>query len=474
MGNKISKSDGNIVIGIINNTLPEKKHIDYNSNNNQDAPPQSSDIVSEITTSSIISQKNSIEEYIYEEETNRTYLKVEDLDDYSNINLCSKKIIEISPNAIFSTLLNSLNLCCNYLREIPESIGLLINLRVLNVSNNVLTTLPSSIGMLRKLDTLIAAYNKINYLPIELKNLKKLKTLNLSNNNIVELQQEFKELKNLITLDVSSNQLVSIPAEICNIKTLQKILINNCPLIYSSCVPSLTKEIPSLKELASRVIIRRNISITDDLSDELKQYLGSVHQCSFCHGPFFETFEKRNQLIRRNDVNIPLEYRLCISHWSSEEERVKVFFSKMPYTAPQPINKYCSGSCSNLNFSDGNLKGLKSKSTVNNDCNKSKIKLTKSRSNILSSSRNGSRSKLNLSSSTLSSLISSPSIDNYYQVDYKTSELTFSNELLNLGSSTSSLNRDLNRSHSSISLSNSKIKRESSFLSSLFSLKNKN
>jgi len=324
--------------------------------------------------------------------------------------------------------------------------------------------------MLRKLDTLIAAYNRLNYLPIELKNLKKLKTLNLRYNNIMELQQELKELKSLTTLDLSSNQLVSIPAEICNIKTLQKILLNNCPLIYSSCVPSLTKEIPSLKELASRIIIRRNIPITDELSDELKYYLGSVHQCSFCHGPFFETYEKRNQLIRRNDINIPLEYKLCISHWTSEEERIKVLFSKLPYTSPQPINKDCS-SCSNLNFSDNNIKGLKSKSTVGNDTNKSKNKLVKSRSSILLSTRSDSKSKLNSSSNTLSSLISSPSIDNYYQVDYKTSELTFSNELLNLGSSTSSLYTDLKHSHSSISLSNPKIKRDSSFLSSLFSLK---
>ncbi|OUM60752.1 hypothetical protein PIROE2DRAFT_13388 [Piromyces sp. E2] len=111
MGNKISKADGRIVIAIVNNSLPEKKHIDYNGNNvsNQDLS-QGSDIISEITTSSILSQKNTIEEYIYEDDSNRSSLKIEDLIDYNNINLCSKKIIEISPNAVFSTLLNNLNL----------------------------------------------------------------------------------------------------------------------------------------------------------------------------------------------------------------------------------------------------------------------------------------------------------------------------------------------------------------------------
>jgi len=323
--------------------------------------------------------------------------------------------------------------------------------------------------MLKKLDTFIVAFNRINYLPIEMKNLKKLKTLNLRNNNIMELPQELKELKNLITLDVSSNQIVSIPAEICNIKTLQKILINNCPLIYSSCVPSLSKEVPSLKELASRIIIRRNIPITDDLSDELKYYLGSVHQCSFCHGPFFETYEKRNQLIRRNEVNIPLEYKLCISHWSSEEERIKVLFSRLPYTSPQPINKNDSN-ITNTTFSESNVKGLKSKSTVGNDTNKPRNRLVKSKSSILLSTKSDSKSKLNSSTNTLSSLISSPSIDNYYQVDNKTSELTFSNELLNLGSSTNLQYSALKHSYSSTSLSNQKIKRDSSFLS-LFTLK---
>jgi len=386
MGNKISKSDGNIIIGIINTSLPDKKHIELN--NNQDSS-NNSEIISSTTTSSILSQKNSIDNSDYEDEENKNYIKVEDLIDYSSINLCSKKIIEIAPSTVFSTLLLNLNICCNYIKEIPESIGLLTNLRTLNISNNLLTTLPNSIGLLKKLEKFSAAYNKIVNLPIELKNLRRLKVLILKNNNIMELHQEYKEMKNLVTLDVSSNQLVSIPAEICNIKTLQKILINNCPLIYSSCVPSLTKEIPSLKELASRIIIRRNIPINDNLSDELKYYLGSVHQCSFCHGPFFETYEKRNQLIRRNDINIPLEYRLCISHWSSEEERIKVLFSKLPYTSPMPINKSLNDNNNNTNdnnnsnYNDNSIKGLKSKSTVGNDINKSKNKLIKSRSSIL-------------------------------------------------------------------------------------------
>lgn len=386
------------------------------------------------------------------------------------------------------------------MREIPESIGLLTNLRTLNVSNNLLTSLPSSIGLLRRLEVFAAAYNKISHLPIELKNLKKLKTLDLKNNNISELYQEYKELKSLVTLDVRSNQLVSVPAEICNIKTLQKILLNNCPLIYSSCVPSLTKEIPSLKELASRIIIRRNIPISENLSDELKCYLGSVHQCSFCHGPYFETYEKRNQLIRRNDVNIPLEYRLCISHWTSEEERIKVLFTKLPYTSPCPIDKYAWIGTYNNNqsFNADSVKGLKNNNMVDNNndyttttttatvtanninsntnnypttTNKNRGKLVKSKSNLLISAKSESKAKLSSSSNTLSSLISSPSIENYYQVDYKTSEVTFSNELLNLGSSNSSLS-NIRRSTSSLSLSNTKMKKDSSFLTSLFSKKN--
>ncbi|ORX79558.1 L domain-like protein [Anaeromyces robustus] len=483
MGNKISKSDGNITIGVVNTSFPDKKHIDItqNSNNNNDNEndnqvrsqiTQINDTVSLVSTNSTLSRKKKADNLIYNDDENRVTLKVEDLSDYININLCSKKLVEISPIALFSTSLIYLTLCCNYLKEIPESIGLLTNLKVLDVSNNLLTSIPSSIGLLKKLENLLLAYNKISYLPIELKNLRKLKILNLRNNDIIELPQELKELKSLVTLDVSSNQLVSIPAEICNIKTLQKIYINNCPLIYSSCVPSLVKEIPSLKELASRVIIRHNIPINDNLSDELKYYLGSAHQCSFCHGPFFETYEKRNQLIRRNDVNIPLEYKLCISHWNSEEERIKVLFSKLPYTSPSPIKQSNNNNnSSNLYFNSSNIKGLKSKSTVGNDYKKIKNKLSKSRSyNLLSKSE--SKLKFNSSNSstnTLGSLISSPSIDNYYQVDYKTNELTFSNELLNLGSSTSSLHGHL-KSSSSYSLLNPKSKQESSFLS-LFLLK---
>jgi len=109
MGNKISKADESIVIAAVNNSLPDKKHVDYNGNINQEVSPNS-DIVSEITTSSVLSQKNTIEEFIYDDDTNRSYLKIEDLNDYNNISLCSKKIIEISPNAVFSTMLINLNL----------------------------------------------------------------------------------------------------------------------------------------------------------------------------------------------------------------------------------------------------------------------------------------------------------------------------------------------------------------------------
>jgi len=108
MGNKISKSDANIVIGVMNTAFPDKKHIDLNSNVVETvSTPETESIVTTTTLTSVT--KNS-EEYSFEDNANRVYLRIRDLIDYHNIKLCSRKIIEICPSAIFSTLLLNLDM----------------------------------------------------------------------------------------------------------------------------------------------------------------------------------------------------------------------------------------------------------------------------------------------------------------------------------------------------------------------------
>jgi len=112
MGNKISRSDENVVIGVANISLPDKKHLDINSNNNNIEVASSPETeASETPTINTVDDELNDEELNKKEnDPNRVYLKVKDLIDYHSINLCSKKIIEICPSAIFSTLLLNLDM----------------------------------------------------------------------------------------------------------------------------------------------------------------------------------------------------------------------------------------------------------------------------------------------------------------------------------------------------------------------------
>lgn len=98
-------------------------------------------------------------------------------------------------------------------------------------------------------------------------------------------------------------------------------------------------KIPSLKELAARVIVRNHLLMpTHILQDDLLYYLSSYKTCSFCHGPYFETYIRRVRVMHKEGKEIPFEYRLCRAHFNSNEERIKEMFKVRPITAPRSLN----------------------------------------------------------------------------------------------------------------------------------------
>jgi len=98
-------------------------------------------------------------------------------------------------------------------------------------------------------------------------------------------------------------------------------------------------KIPSLKELAARVIVRNHLLMpTHILQDDLLYYLSSYKTCSFCHGPYFETYIRRVRVMHKEGKEIPFEYRLCSAHFNSNEERIKEMFKIRPITAPRSLN----------------------------------------------------------------------------------------------------------------------------------------
>ena len=215
------------------------------------------------------------------------------------------------------------------------------NLTSLSVARNRLTSLPDTIGYLSKLTDLNASQNLLKTIPSSIRYLTKLTKLNLEQNRLATIPAELGQLKGLAILDLSDNAHIrTIPAEIGRLKFLRKLDLRNCTSLLKSfpAGPFLSSP-PSLKELAARVIVRHQLPILSITQEGLKTYLASAHTCSFCGGPYFECFESRGKMIERQPESedtplIPLEYRLCVPHWGTEEERVSMMFCPLPGTAP--------------------------------------------------------------------------------------------------------------------------------------------
>ncbi|RIA92373.1 hypothetical protein C1645_874824 [Glomus cerebriforme] len=256
-----------------------------------------------------------------------------ELPNLKNIGLCSLGLVKLSQNICFLYITNCLQICCNELTEIPAEIGYMKNLTKLDLSKNKLEYIPDTIGFLHKLVDLRLSENQLTYIPSSIGSLEKLGTLLLDYNKIVELPPEIGEIKTLVNLDVRENPITVLPSELGRLQFLRKLRTDGCPL-KTEFVHEIMHSPPTLMELAARTIVRKQIPILEDTTEHLKDYLASAKKCSFCGGPYFESFVKRGKIIDKNDQHIPLEYRLCCPHWNTEQERVSLLFCALPDTAP--------------------------------------------------------------------------------------------------------------------------------------------
>jgi hypothetical protein len=219
----------------------------------------------------------------------------------------------------------------NQLLEIPPEIGYMRNLTFLDISQNSLLYIPQEIGHLSSLEELRLSGNKLTTIPSSFGLLRALKSLYLDHNLLEFIPSEFGILDHLEVFDLTQNQLKFIPEELLWIEKLKSLVLQNNPL-QTDFIKSVESKVASLKELAARVIVRRNIN--GECSKMIAQYISSAHVCSFCGGPYFDSYQQRVRNIFRDDLLIPLESRLCIDHWNSDQERIKLLFCPLPFTAP--------------------------------------------------------------------------------------------------------------------------------------------
>ncbi|KAF9369737.1 hypothetical protein CPB97_003341, partial [Podila verticillata] len=258
-----------------------------------------------------------------------------ELPSLTNIGLCSHGIVKLSANIRLLGSTTCLQLCCNDLCSVPPEIGYLRNLTLLDLSKNSLTCIPDTIQYLSKLVDLKLSFNFLESLPSTIGQLSKLAGLALDNNRLERIPPQIGMIKGLITLDLSDNPIQVLPAEIGRLQLLRSLKLDRCPLIDEFSHSPLHSP-PTLLELAARVIVRHDLKVPSILPSHLKTYLKTAQRCTFCEGPFFESWCKRGKIIEKNDHCIPLEYTLCHPHWNTEMERVRLLFCPRPPTSPPP------------------------------------------------------------------------------------------------------------------------------------------
>ncbi|ORZ09405.1 hypothetical protein BCR41DRAFT_309515, partial [Lobosporangium transversale] len=248
--------------------------------------------------------------------------------------------LNATPNWIFTPLtISSQPLtipsisCCNELSRVPAEIGFLRNLTLLDLSKNRLTRLPESIMHLTKLVDLKLSYNQLESLPAGIGGLVKLAALSLDDNRLESLPSQIGLIKGLVNLDLSNNPITVLPAEVGKLQFLRRLNLDGCPLVKKFEHQPLHSP-PTLLELAARVMVRHDVPTPPMVPQHLKSYLKSARACSFCDGPYFDSWVKRGKMIEKNEMFIPLEYTLCQPHWNTEMERVKLLFCKRPITSP--------------------------------------------------------------------------------------------------------------------------------------------
>lgn len=230
-------------------------------------------------------------------------------------------------NALTTTYYFVLTRSNNQLSSLPKSIGYLQNLSVINASNNQLDILPDTLVYLTKLKAINLSHNMITHLPASLGSLPNLLVIIANNNRIHQVPKQIAKLQQLVSFNISHNPIKQLPAELVTLKSLRKLIAEGCDFC-TELVSKRSHDPPSLFEQCARTIVRNQLALPDTLPDALRAYISKHQECSYCDGPYFESYVTRGRFIERARQPIALEYRLCCAHWTDEPDRLLNLFSK--------------------------------------------------------------------------------------------------------------------------------------------------
>ncbi|TBU20072.1 leucine-rich repeat-containing protein [Hamiltosporidium tvaerminnensis] len=245
------------------------------------------------------------------------------------IYLCRRFLIELSDEIQYLENIKIFQVCCNYLETIPSAIGKLHNLQILILARNKINKLPDEIGHLVNLRELNLSQNELSSLPNTIVALKKLETLHLDCNKFFELPETIGRLVSLRYLNISRNYIKYIPIEILQLPNLSELDCSWCDFTEKTPVKTIKKNnFFSLKEICSRRMFISNLPIYKYIDSNLRNHIMSVKECSYCTGPYFESYIEHQTTYTFLSNNYPVKYKLCSLHFKTKSERnYKLFFN---------------------------------------------------------------------------------------------------------------------------------------------------
>lgn len=263
-------------------------------------------------------------------------LKIEIGADDKQIYLCRSYLVELNEAVCRFKSITILQICCNYLKYLPYGIGQLKGLRMLIVSRNRITEIPDEIGLCRELKEIDISFNLIKKLPKSLVCLKKLNTLQIGGNLLKEIPSFLGKMNSLKYLNISSNQIKSIPLEIFKLPFLLILNANGCPLNKNKKTFELKGKI-TLNELLIRNVIRKNMSLNKFTHSSAISYVLGAQECSFCGGPFFDSYVNVEDYHVFETITYPIHYKMCCLHYKKHGERLSTLFERTLPTFPIKI-----------------------------------------------------------------------------------------------------------------------------------------
>ncbi|KAI9287840.1 hypothetical protein BC943DRAFT_202262 [Umbelopsis sp. AD052] len=266
-----------------------------------------------------------------------TLAQITEADDKKRVKIVDIPGLKILPAIRLYSNITHMKINMAHLRTLPPEIGQLKRLESLDLGQNLLETLPPTVGALCNLRELCLSQNRMTEVPACVTKLTKLDSLLLDYNLIEQLPGDLSSLVHLVHLNISGNPITVLPVEISRLADLQKLQTDGCPIIRK-VIPTSYNFPMTLREICARIIVRKNLVIPPTTPPKLISYVVSYRACSFCKGPYYESYVTRGMQTDRGEGQIlSLEYRLCSEHWKGESSRILTMFSEAPQTI-RPLN----------------------------------------------------------------------------------------------------------------------------------------